>query len=246
MGIDRATGVRNPFEPLYSFSASGKKHSRTYAWNYRRTPDNRRELYLSFGGDFLSGGETSSEEIREENCTVQAYCTNGMLPREEIREGGVKSPGTDFPDFVTFSNITRPTPPLSPPSEEEFLWVFLSHLSSTYTTLSNTATLKPMLRLYDWSGSEGRGRKIDAITDISSRPIERIVNGSSIRGIEFSIAVTETNFLDTGDVRLFGQLLKEFLAQYVSINTFLELALILKPSGTRLRWDSLKGRQWPI
>ena len=246
VGIDRATGARNPYEPLYSFSASGKKHPRTYAWHYHRTPDNRREIYLSFGGDLLSWAEASAGEIREENCTVQAFCTNGMLPREEIREGGIKSPGTDFPDFVTFSNITRPTPPLSPPSEEEFLWVFLSHLSSTYTTLSNTATLKPLLRLYDWTGSEGRGRKIDAISEVSSRPIERIVNGSSIRGIEFSVAVTEAHFLDTGDVRLFGQLLKEFLAQYVSINTFLELVLILKPSGTMLRWDSLKGRQWPI
>ena len=124
--------------------------------------------------------------------------------------------------------------------------MFLSHLSSTLTTLSNPTSLKQLLRLYDWSGSEGRGRKIDAISDVSSRPVERIVNGSSIRGIEFSIAVAETNFLDAGDIRLFGQLLKEFLAQYISINTFLELVVIMKPSGASLRWDSLKGKQWPI
>ncbi len=246
VGIDRATGARNSFEPLYSFSASGKKHPRSYASHYHRTPDNRREIYLSFGGDLLSGSEGASGEIREENCTILAYCTNGMLPREEIREGGIKSPGTDFPDFVTFANITRPTPPLPPPSEEEFLWVFLSHLSSTFTSLSNPATLKPLLRLYDWSGSEGRGRKIDAISEVASRPVEQIVGGTSIRGIEFSVSVAEANFLDVGDVRLFGQLLKEFLAQYVSINTFLELVVILKPSGTALKWDSLKGKQWPI
>jgi type VI secretion system protein ImpG len=246
IGIDRATGARNPFEPLYSFSASGKKHARTYSSHYHRAPDGRREIYMSFGGDLLSGPDGSAGELREENCTVVAYCTNGMLPREEIREGTIKSPGTDFPDFVTFANITRPTPPLAPPSEEEFLWVFLSHLSSTFTSLSNPATLKPLLRLYDWSGSEGRGRKIDAITEVTSRPVEQIVNGASIRGIEIVIAVTEAHFLDTGDVRLFGQLLKEFLAQYVSINTFLELAIILKPSGATLRWDSLKGKQWPL
>ena len=242
VGIDRASGARNSYEPLYSFSASGKKHPRSYSSHYHRTPDNRREIYLSFGGDQLS----ESGELREENCTVLTFCTNGMLPREEVREGGIKSPGTDFPDFVTFSNITRPTLPLSPPSEEEYLWVFLSHLSSSLTTLSLPASLKPLLRLYDWSGSEGRGRKIDAISEVSSRPVERVINGSSIRGIEFSIGVIETNFLDTGDIRLFGELLKEFLAQYVSINTFLELVMVMKPSGKLLRWNSLKGKKWPI
>jgi type VI secretion system protein ImpG len=226
---------------------SGKKPSRSYTWRYYKTAEGRRELFLSFGGDLLADSQTQGgTEIREENCTVVAYCTNGMLPREEIRENGIKSPGTDFPDFITFNNITRPTQPLSPPSEEEYLWVFLSHLSSTLTTLSTPASLKQLLRLYDWSGMEGKGRKIDAISDVISQPIERIVNGSSIRGIEFSVSVIETNFLDTGDIRLFGQLLKEFLAQYISINTFLELVIILKPSGTQLKWDSLKGKQWPI
>ena len=81
---------------------------------------------------------------------------------------------------------------------------------------------------------------------MTSRPVEQIVGGASIRGIEFSVSVTEAHFLDTGDVRLFGQMLKEFLAQYVSINTFLELVIILKPSGITIRWDALKGKQWPI
>jgi type VI secretion system protein ImpG len=247
LGIDRATGERAPYDSFFSFAPSGKRPSRSYSWHYRRTPDNRRELSLSFGGELLRGSDKpDGAEIREENCAITAFCSNGMLPRDEIREGAIKSPGTDFPDFVTFGNITRPTPPLAPPPEEEYLWVFLSHLSSTLTTLSSPASLKQLLRLYEWSGSEGRVRKIDAIGEVSSRPVERIVNGSSIRGIELSVSVVETNFLDTGDIRLFGQILKEFLAQYVSINTFLELVVTLKPSGTSLRWDSLKGRQWPI
>jgi type VI secretion system protein ImpG len=245
-GIDRATGSRNSYQPLYSFSAAGKKHPRSYSWQYRRMPDNRREVYISFGGEMLTGPAAASTELREENCTVQALCTNGILPREEIREGGIKNPGVDFPDFVMLSNITRPTPPLSPPHDEEYLWVFLSHLSSTFTTLSNPATLKALLRLYNWSDSEGRARKIDAISDVSSVPIERIINGSTIRGIEFSVAVAESNFIDRGDLRLFGEVLNEFLAHYISINTFLELALIMKPSLAALRWDSLKGKQWPI
>ena len=81
---------------------------------------------------------------------------------------------------------------------------------------------------------------------MASKPVDYIVNGSLIRGIEFTVSLSEANFLNSGDVRLFGQILKEFLAQYVSINTFLELVFVLKPSGTTIRWNSLKGTRWPI
>jgi type VI secretion system protein ImpG len=81
---------------------------------------------------------------------------------------------------------------------------------------------------------------------VSSKPVERIVNGASLRGVEFTVSMSEGNFSDTGDARLFGQVLKEFLAQYVSINTFLELVIVLKPSGEVISWDSLKGKRWPI
>jgi type VI secretion system protein ImpG len=246
VGIDRATGERLAYEPLYSFSAVAKKRPRTFSWQYRFAPNGRRDLYVSFGGDLLSSGPQDATQLREENCTIEAWCTNGVLPREEIRENGIINPGADFPDYLTFVNITRPTLPMTPPAEGDYLWVFLSHLSSTFTSLSSAATLKPLLRLYDWSGFEGRGRKIEAITEVSSKPIEQIINGSSIRGIEFTVALMEANFLEMGDARMFGQVLKEFLAQYVSINTFLELVFVMKPSGASIRWNSLKGKRWPI
>jgi type VI secretion system protein ImpG len=122
----------------------------------------------------------------------------------------------------------------------------ISHLGSTCTTLSSPETLKSLLHLYDWSHAEGRARRIEAITDVSSKPVEQIVNGSAVRGVEFSVSLTESQFSDIGDAHLFGQVLKEFLSQYVSVNTFLDLVLVLKPSGETLRWESLKGKKWLI
>ncbi|MGB7566299.1 MAG: type VI secretion system baseplate subunit TssF [Chitinivibrionales bacterium] len=247
VGIDRATGERSTYEPLYSFETDQKKQAHTFTVQYRRGAHQQRDLYLSFGGELLSNGTGGKgNEIRQENCSIEAWCTNGILPREELREGGINKPGANFPDYVTFANITRPTLPLSPPAEDDYLWTFLSHLSSTLTTLASPDAFKALLRQYDWSGSEGRGRKIEAIIDVTSKPVDYIVNGSSIRGIEFTVSLSEANFLNSGDVRLFGQILKEFLAQYVSINTFLELVFVLKPSGATIRWNSLKGTRWPI
>jgi type VI secretion system protein ImpG len=243
-GIERATGKRSVYEPLYSFSSGGSRRPRTFSTQYRYAADGRRDLYITLGGDLLSSSGKS--EIREENLSVDIYATNGILPREEVREGGITNPGTNFPDYVSFSNITRPTLPSKPPKNDEYLWSCIAHLSSTYTTLSSPETLKALLRLYDWSHSEGRSRRIDAIADASSRPVERLVNGSALRGVEFTISLVESNFVDIGDIHLFGQVIKEFLSQYVSINTFLDLVLVLKPSGATVRWQSLDGKKWLI
>jgi type VI secretion system protein ImpG len=243
-GIERATGKRTAYQPLYSFSSGNARRPRTFTTQYRYAPDGRRDLYITLGGDQLSSGTNS--EIREENLSIEIFATNGILPREEIREGGIMNPGTNFPDYVSFSNITRPTLPSQPPKNDEYLWSCITHLSSTYSTLAAPETLKALLRLYDWSHSEGRSRRIDAITDASSRPVERIVNGSALRGVEFTVSVVESNFLDIGDIHLFGQVMKEFLSQYVSINTFLDLVFVLKPSGAALRWQSMDGKKWLI
>jgi type VI secretion system protein ImpG len=240
-GIERATGKRSSYESLYSFSSGGSRRPRTFATQYRYAPDGRRDLYITLGGDLLSS--SGKNEIREENLSIDIYATNGILPREEIREGGITNPGTNFPDYVSFSNITRPTLPCLPPKNDEFLWSCIMHLSSTYTTLSSPDTLKSLLRLYDWSHSEGRSRRIDAITDATSRPVERLVNGSALRGVEFTVSLVESNFFDIGDIHLFGQVIKEFLSQYVSINTFLDLVFVLKPSGATVRWQSLDGKK---
>jgi type VI secretion system protein ImpG len=122
----------------------------------------------------------------------------------------------------------------------------ISHLGSTCTTLSSPDAFRALLRLYDWSNNEGRARRIAAVSDVTSKPVERIVNGSALRGVEFTVSLAESEFLDVGDVHLFGLVLKEVLSQYVSVNTVLDLVFVLTPSGAVMRWDSLEGKKWLI
>lgn len=240
-GVDRSTGERYPYQPFHAFNALGAKLARAYSSRYRRGPDGRRDLFLSVGGEQLTGGE-----LRQESLSIEAWCTNGMLPREEIGDGGLTKGGSGFPDYIRVTNITRPTLPFTPPDEDDYLWVFLSHLGATYTSLSSVDALKSFLRLYDWSQSEGRRRRIEAIAQVESQPIEEVVGGSAVRGIEFRVSLTEAEFQDVGDLHLFGEVLKEFLGHYVTVNSFLRLTFILKPSGALLQWDTLKGKRWPI
>jgi type VI secretion system protein ImpG len=176
---------------------------------------------------------------------VEAYFTNGPLARDEIREGGVSFPGPDFPNAVSFVNITRPTLPCPPPADEH-RWTFLAHLGSSYSSLASADRLKAFLRLYDWSESEGKKRRIDAITDVTLAPAESLVRGSLIRGVRYTVTIEEGAFADTGDLHLFGEVLAAFFSHYVSINAFLELEVSLRPSGATMVWDPLRGKKWPV
>ncbi|MCX7727005.1 MAG: type VI secretion system baseplate subunit TssF [Chitinispirillaceae bacterium] len=240
-GVNRKTGEQYHYEPFYTFKNIGKNGIRTYTSHYRQGFDNKRELFIIIGGK-----EAEEGVLEEENLSIEIWCTNGVLPREELREGSISKGGKDFPDFVMVTNITRPTLPVQPPSNNDYLWIFISHLGATYSSFASADSLKAFLRLYEWSGSESKKRKIDAIDNVEIKPVESLFGGSIVRGIEFALTIQEEYFSDSGDIFLFGEILKEFLAQYVSINSFLELVLILKPSDKELRWNSLKGKKCPV
>jgi type VI secretion system protein ImpG len=241
VGVDRKSGERFVYEPFHTFKSIGKPGVRTYTTHYRQGLDNNRELFITIGGRQAEEGV-----LQEENLSIEAWCTNGVLPREELRDGSITRGGQDFPDFVMFTNITRPTLPCQPPPGEEYLWVFLSHLGATYASLSTPESLKAFLKLYEWSHSEGRTRRIEAISGVEIHPVESLFGGSIVRGIEYVLSLQEAEFVDSGDLFLFGEVLKEFLAQYVSINSFLELVVIGRPSGKEIRWNSLRGKRCPI
>jgi type VI secretion system protein ImpG len=87
-------------------------------------------------------------------------------------------------------------------------------------------------------------KQIDGLKSISSRPItRRITSSHSIafaRGLEVTITLEETAFEGTG-VFLLGAVLEQFLAKYVSINSFTETVLKTLERGEVARWTMRKG-----
>jgi type VI secretion system protein ImpG len=239
-GIDRITGQRCDYEPLYTFKNIGAG-GRTFSTRMGSGSDGGRLQFLVIGGEALDG-----QELRQQNLSIEAWCTNGVLAREEVGEGGINRGGRDFPDSVMVANITRPTLPCFPPDNAEYLWIFLSHQGSNYLTMASAEALKSFLRLYNWSPDPGNGRRIESITDVSAKPAQSMAGAGIIRGVRFEVSVTAAHFASVADVRMFGDVVREFLSQYVSINSFLELALVLKPSGQTLIFEPQDGRQWLI
>jgi type VI secretion system protein ImpG len=240
-GIDRITGRRSRYEPLYAFYGTGQHGTRTFSTRRIRAADGSRQMQICFSGEALDG-----TGLHEQSCSIEAWCTNGALAREEIPEGGINRGGRDFPDYVMVSNITRPTLPCSPPDSGEYIWTFLSHQASNYLSLASPDILRSVLSLYNWAPDEGVAKRISSICDVSALPAEKPAGPGLVRGVTFEISVTASHFESDGDIRLFGEVCARFLSQYVSINSFLDCVLVLKPSSRRVVVSSPAGTQWLI
>ncbi|MDG5814746.1 type VI secretion system baseplate subunit TssF [Chitinispirillales bacterium ANBcel5] len=237
-GVDRVTGERFSYEPMYTFKNIGNNSKKTFSTRFVHTPSGNREMNIVLGGPQLKDGDLSQESL-----ILEAWCTNGHIPREHIKEGEITSPGKGFPQFARISNITRPSLPFIPPADKELLWNFQAHLAATQASIASPETLKKYLSIYDWSGQEGRARRIQAIEDVDTEPMEFIFGGSVVRGVRFNVGLQEQAFKDIGDLHLFGLILSKFLSHYVTINSFCELVFILKPSGKTMEWNQLKGKK---
>jgi len=97
----------------------------------------------------LFGPSMEEENFPKETLNIEATLSNGFLPAAYLEVGAVKEP-VNFPAGIEASNITIPTDVLEGPDKSNYLWSLIAHLSVSYTSLSETDTLKSILNLYNW------------------------------------------------------------------------------------------------
>ncbi len=241
IGVNRLTGERSIYHCLYDNKDSCSVKNKTYSCSFREGITSNQEMSIT-----IDNGQPLDGEVPEENLSINALCTNGTVPRQLLRIGDISIPGKGMPDFVSCTNIIRPTVQFFPSQKSNYQWVFISHLSLSSNSLSDINTIKNILKLYDWSRLSGRAKRIDAIQRVALSSVEMAFNNSIVKGIEYSIDIDESAFSDNNDLHLFGSVLSEFIAQHVSINSFVELVFITKPSDISFRWNPSKGTKWPI
>jgi len=240
-GIDRLNGKRYEYKPYYEFGSHRNKAVRSYSSQYRLGPTGKRDVYISIIGSGLTEGE-----IREESISAATWCSNGMIPRSNYAEGDISKPGPGFPEVIQAKNIIRPTLPIDPPADRDYIWTFLSHMSTGYAGFSDADRLSSFLQLYNWTAAEGKKRRVNAIEAVEVRNSSRVYRGSLLNGVVFSITVAESGFESDADMHLFGIVLHRFLSGFISINTFCDMEFVLQPSHRVIRFDGLVGVRWHI
>ncbi|MDR0330976.1 MAG: type VI secretion system baseplate subunit TssF [Chitinispirillales bacterium] len=234
-GVDGATGGRRRYE-RYCRPGGGKQ--RFYSL---RADGGGRRMKLA-----MNGRQTENGKLLRETLHVETWQTNGALARKVLTEGGaLRKAAHGFPDYITFTNITKPNPPINPPSEDKHLWMFLSHMSSTYSNFGDAEGLKELLRVYDWVQGGDKRIEIEAIVSVSVKPADLVVDRAVIRGAEMNVVVDESAAPEE-NLFLFGTVLARALSCMASINTFLKLVLTMPISGKAFEWHCRAGERWAV
>ena len=139
-------------------------------------------------------------------------------------------------------------PPRPAVAEGRFAWRAINHLSLNYLSLvshgeNGAEALREMLHLY--AADPKLEAQIDGVRRVGSRPGLARSPGSGpvsfIRGIDVDLTLDEDRFAGYGTF-LFASAAEQFLARYVSINSFTRLTLHTEQRGEVMRWPIRPGR----
>jgi type VI secretion system protein ImpG len=124
----------------------------------------------------------------------------------------------------------------------------ISHLSLNYLSVveDGKEALQEMLRLYHGS-SPYMDQQVDGIVSVKSgRRFARVIGDhgiSYVRGMRVELELDEQKFVG-GGVYLFASVLEHFLAQYVSMNSFSQLAArTIQRKGMLREWAPKAGNR---
>ena len=255
-----------PFLPFYAFNDSRDYSSQMayYALNrQQRTMSSKQKRQgprSSYIGNevFISLVDANeapySENLRQ--LSIKALCSNRDLPLQ-MPVGGSKS---DFSmqkgaPVLSIRNIAGPTKPRPSNANAGTAWHLISHLSLNYLSLvdnsaeEGAAALRSLLKLYCEYSDAAITRQIEGLLSVSSKSIVRRVNtkGPIVfgRGLEITLHFEEAAFEGSG-LFLFGTVMEQFLARYVSINSFTETVITSTDRGEIIRWPARTGKRETI
>jgi len=255
------TGPARPVAPIYASGALLHDSSEAlfYAARLRNRRLSTKERRYQERGDYVGtetlvslaapGKPERVDEVHE--LSVTALVTNRELP-ELLRLLGSGNAFTltepPVEEVVVRRSPTRPRPPLG---LADGAWRVIGHLTPNYASLAGNADgdpsrLRDHLELYRWRDEQALSRQTGSVISIHAEPVTRRVNGHDrlafARGQRLRIVLDDGAF-DRGRMFLFATMLSHFLAEFVSINTFVETQFESPEEGVFAKWPARTGQR---
>jgi len=222
-----SSGNEVEFRPLYSLQHELDEESgRKAYWHIQRVlsgkkGDDGTEIYISFADLNYHAVDPEAEIL-----TLHTTCSNRDLPAR-LPFG---DPQGDF-DMELAAPVSRinclikPTRTRRPSLGGALQWRLISHLSLNYLSIvqGGEEPLKEILKLYDFDNSPATIQQINGIVSLKSERATKRVGSAFCRGVRVTIEFDEDKFVGSG-LYLFASVLERFLGQYVSVNSFSQLA----------------------
>ncbi|MGE5116883.1 MAG: type VI secretion system baseplate subunit TssF [Betaproteobacteria bacterium] len=182
---------------------------------------------------------------------IVARCTNRDLP-VFVPVGGAAGDFTleEGAPMQSIRALAGPSRPHSALREGPIAWRLLNLLSLNYLSLLDSGPeegaqmLRELVGLFAHTADAGLRRQVEGLRNVSVKPVVRrhpmpgpIAFG---RGLEIGLTVDELAF-EGGSAFLFGAALHHYLSRHVSMNSFVQTALVSLTRGEIMRWAPLGG-----
>ncbi len=259
---DRKANTR-PVEPLYAFGTLlydwrealfyvSRQRMRRATTRERRSKSKTADDYV-FTDTLVSlvapGDPERLSDIRE--LSVRAMCTNRDMPMM-IRYNGEAAGFTlqGFP-LRQVGLLRAPTRPRAPLGMTDSAWRVIGHLTPNYGSLlesrdGSPQRLRDHLALYGREDDPVMRRHIDALAEIRSESVtRRIGSGHTMafaRGKRVRLKLDDTAF-ENAQMFLFASVIDRFLAEFVSINSFVETVFESPEQGEFVHWPLRTGQR---
>lgn len=229
--------VTTEFRPYYSLRHGEANAQRGRYWLLRY--DTALALCSPGHETSITLVDAACEPMVMERSTlsIEITCTNRDLPCQlqcGAPEGDLAIPGAAGSGTMHF--LRRPTRPYRLNNGRAAQWRLISHLALNHHSLAQEGLegLREMLTLYDLPQSPVSQRQIAGIVGLEHEQATawiRHKRGASLAyGIAVRLTVEEEAFAGAG-LHLFAQVIEQYLALYVQINSFVELVIVSARSG---------------
>jgi type VI secretion system protein ImpG len=182
---------------------------------------------------------------------IRALVTNRELP-ELLRFSGSGSDlvidGAPVSAVTVVRAPTRPRPPLG---LHDAAWRVISHLTPNYASLidepeGSPDLLKDQLALYGRADDPVMRRQIDGLLSVTSRPVTRRISGvhrlAFGRGRQARVRLDDASY-ENGRMALFSAVVDRFLAEFASVNSFVETVFESQDQGEFVAWPTRTGQR---
>jgi len=260
-GYGALAGEEQEFRPFYLAKDTDTTNSGFYTINrVPRTLTAKEKQFgrrSSYAGTeaYLSLVDTKSAPYSSDlrQLGIKALCTNRHLPIQIAVGVGRTDFTMDVSAPVTSIRcLSGPTLPRASQAEGKLSWQLISHLSLNYLSLMDSkgsdgvGAFREILSLYADTDDRQIAKQIEGLSRVQSKPIVRRVKTPGpitfARGLEITLNFDEHNFEGTG-VFMLGAVLEQFLAKYVSLNSFTETVIKTQQRGEIIRWPAQMGRR---
>lgn len=143
---------------------------------------------------------------------------------------------------------TRPRPPLG---IGDAAWRVVAHLTPNYTGFASDpagdpAVLRQHLALYARIDDPASRRAADGVRSVHAAPVSRRLPDRArpafVRGTRLTVTLDDASY-ENGRLFLFGAVLERFLAEFASVNGFVETVIATAQQGRIATWPARLGQR---